>query len=124
MKNKNKYAVGLGRSCRWTYLRNRGKNKEAEKKRLALLNVQKEKDKIQPMDASLFLNRTGTSPNKVVDKSKQFTPDPYAFRPKNQPKPTYAKPLSMVHLIQKLIEWCKQLKNLRTLIRIYHNHKV
>ena len=116
MKNKNKYAVGLGLALAGgLYLRNRAKNKEAEKKRLALLNVQKEKDKIQPMDASLFLNRTGTSPNKVVDKSKQFTPSPYAFRPKNQPKPTYAKPAqygSFDSKTNRMVQTTKKPKNI------------
>ena len=116
MKNKNKYAVGLGLALAGgLYLRNRGKNKEAEKKRLALLNVQKEKDKIQPVDASLFLNRTGTSPNKVVDKSKQFTPSPYAYRPKNQPKPTYAKPTqygSFDSKTKKMVQTTKKPKNI------------
>ena len=116
MKNKNKYAVGLGLALAGgLYLRNRGKNKEAEKKRLALLNVQKEKDKIQPVDASLFLNRTGTSPNKVADKSKQFTPSPYAYRPKNQPKPTYAKPTqygSFDSKTKKMVQTTKKPKNI------------
>ena len=116
MKNKNKYAVGLGLALAGgLYLKNRAKNKEAEKKRLALLNVQKEKDKIQPMDASLFLNRTGTSPNKVVDKSKQFTPSPYAFRPKNQPKPTYAKPAqygSFDSKTNRMVQTTKKPKNI------------
>ena len=116
MKNKNKYAVGLGLALAGgLYLRNRGKNKEAEKKRLALLNVQKEKDKIQPVDVSLFLNRTGTSPNKVVDKSKQFTPSPYAYRPKNQPKPTYAKPTqygSFDSKTKKMVQTTKKPKNI------------
>ena len=116
MKNKNKYAVGLGLALAGgLYLRNRGKNKEAEKKRLALLNVQKEKDKIQPMDVSLFLNRTGTSPNKIVDKSKQFTPSPYAYRPKNQPKPTYAKPTqygSFDSKTKRMVQTTKKPKNI------------
>ena len=116
MKNKNKYAVGLGLALAGgLYLRNRGKNKEAEKKRLALLNVQKEKDKIQPVDASLFLNRTGTSPNKVADKSKQFTPSPYAYRPKNQPKPTYAKPAqygSFDPKTNRMVQTTKKPKNI------------
>ena len=116
MKNKNKYAVGLGLALAGgLYLKNRAKNKEAEKKRLALLNVQKEKDKIQPMDASLFLNRTGTSPNKVADKSKQFTPSPYAYRPKNQPKPTYAKPAqygSFDSKTNRMVQTTKKPKNI------------
>ena len=116
MKNKNKYAVGLGLALAGgLYLRNRGKNKEAEKKRLALLNVQKEKDKIQPVDVSLFLNKTGTSPNKLVDKSKQFTPSPYAFRPKNQPKPTYAKPAqygSFDPKTNRMVQTTKKPKNI------------
>ena len=116
MKNKNKYAVGLGLALAGgLYLRNRVKNKEAEKKRLALLNIQKEKDKIQPVDASLFLNRTGTSPNKVADKSKQFTPSPYAYRPKNQPKPTYAKPTqygSFDSKTKKMVQTTKKPKNI------------
>ena len=116
MKNKNKYAVGLGLALAGgLYLRNRNKNKQREAKKLALLNVQKEKDKIQPMDASLFLNRTGTSPNKVVDKSKQFTPSPYAFRPKNQPKPTYAKPAqygSFDSKTNRMVQTTKKPKNI------------
>ena len=116
MKRKNIYATGAGLALAGgLYLRNRGKNKEVEKKKLALLNIQKEKDKIQPVDASLFLNRTGTSPNKVVDKSKQFTPSPYAFRPKNQPKPTYAKPTqygSFDSKTKKMVQTTKKPKNI------------
>ena len=80
-----------------------------------MLNVQKEKDKIQPMDVSLFLNRTGTSPNKIVDKSKQFTPSPYAYRPKNQPKPTYAKPTqygSFDSKTKRMVQTTKKPKNI------------
>ena len=116
MKRKNIYAAGLGLALAGgLYLRNRGKNKEAEKKKLALLNVQKQKDKIQPVDVSLFLNKTGTSPNKLVDKSKQFTPSPYAFRPKNQPKPTYAKPTqygSFDPKTNKMVQTTKKPKNI------------
>ena len=116
MKRKNIYAAGLGLALAGgLYLRNRGKNKEAEKKKLALLNVQKQKDKIQPVNVSLFLNKTGTSPNKLVDKSKQFTPSPYAFRPKNQPKPTYAKPTqygSFDPKTNKMVQTTKKPKNI------------
>ena len=116
MKRKNIYATGAGLALAGgLYLRNRNKNKQREAKKLALLNVQKEKDKIQPMDVSLFLNRTGTSPNKVVDKNKQFTPSPYAYRPKNQPKPTYAKPTqygSFDSKTKRMVQTTKKPKNI------------
>ena len=116
MKQKNKYAVGLGLAlASGLYLRRRNKIKQAEKKRLPLVIADKKRKDQQPVDAELFLNRTGTSPNQLADKSKQFTPSPYAFRPKNQPKPTYAKPAqygSFDPKTNKMVQTTKKPKNI------------
>ena len=81
LKNKNKYLVGAGLTLAGLqYIRGRNKVKQAEKERLNAIAIKTKKNDIQPVDSSLFLNKTGTSPTQIAGKY-----DPTKI-------PSYAKP--------------------------------